>query len=89
MAMKFKGKLAVLSDVVGVADAYRGEALVACVVTRNPRLTQDAIIDHLAGRLAKYKIPREVRFVNALPKTSIGKTDKNQLRADVAAQAIT
>ena len=76
------------AGVVGVADAYRGEALVACVVTRNTRLTQDAITDYLAGRLAKYKIPREVRFVNALPKTSIGKTDKNQLRADVAANAI-
>jgi long-chain acyl-CoA synthetase len=77
------------AGVVGVADAYRGEALVACVVTCDTSLTQQAITDHLAGRLAKYKIPREVRFVNALPKTSIGKIDKNQLRADVAAKTIT
>jgi long-chain acyl-CoA synthetase len=77
------------AGVVGVVDDYRGEALIACVVTRNTGLTQQAITDHLAGRLAKYKIPREVRFVHALPKTSIGKTDKNQLRADVAAKAIT
>ena len=77
------------AGVVGVADAYRGEALVACVVTGNAGLTQAAIMEHLAGRLAKYKIPREVRFIRALPKTSIGKTDKNQLRADVAAKATT
>lgn len=75
------------AGVVGVADAYRGEALVACVVTRNANLSQDAITDHLTARLAKYKIPREVRFVDALPKTSVGKTDKNQLRADLASSA--
>jgi len=75
------------AGVVGVADAYRGEALIACIVTRDSRLTQQAITDHLTGRLAKYKIPNEVRFVDALPKTSIGKTDKNQLRADIASSA--
>ena len=72
------------AGVVGVADAYRGEALIACVVSRNDGLTQEALIEYLARRLVKYKIPGEVRFVVALPKTSIGKTDKNQLRADVA-----
>lgn len=77
------------AGVVGVADAYRGEALVAWVVTRNPALTAQAVTDHLAGRLSKYKIPREVRFVATLPKTSIGKLDKNQLRRDTAAGAPT
>lgn len=72
------------AGVVGVADAYRGETLVACVVSRNAGLTQEALVGYLADRLVKYKVPGEVRFVGALPKTSIGKTDKNQLRADVA-----
>jgi len=73
--------------VVGVPDDYRGEALVASVVCSDGALTQEALLEYLAGRLVKYKIPREVRFVDALPKTSIGKTDKNQLRADVTAAA--
>jgi len=73
------------AGVVGVADAYLGEALVACVVTRSSSTTKEVLIEHLASRLVKYKIPREVRFVNMIPKTSIGKTDKNQLRLDVAA----
>ena len=71
------------AGVVGVADSYRGESLVATVVSKNPSLSADAVLAHLAERLVKYKLPRQVRFVDALPKTIIGKTDKNQLRADV------
>lgn len=67
--------------VIGVPDAYRGEALMAWIVARAPGLTSDAVMEHLAGRLTKYKWPREVRFLGALPKTTVGKTDKPALRA--------
>jgi long-chain acyl-CoA synthetase len=73
--------------VVGVPDEYRGEALVASVVRGDVSLTEEALLEYLGGRLVKYKIPREVRFVESLPKTSIGKTDKNQLRLDAALPA--
>jgi long-chain acyl-CoA synthetase len=69
--------------VVGVPDDYRGEALVACVVPGDSAITSEALLEYLAGRLVKYKIPRELRLVEALPKTGIGKTDKQQLRRDV------
>ena len=67
--------------VVGVPDERRGEALVAFVAASDPAPGEEALREHLAGRLAKYKWPREVRFLPALPKTPVGKTDKVRLRA--------
>ena len=67
--------------VVGVPDDRRGEALMAFVVTSGRPPDEAALREHLAGCLAKYKWPREYRFVSALPKTAVGKTDKIRLRA--------
>jgi long-chain acyl-CoA synthetase len=69
--------------VVGVPDAYRGEALVATVVVQDAGITADQLLAHLAERLVKYKLPRTVRFVAALPKTGIGKVDKVALRDEI------
>jgi len=66
--------------VVGVPDDYRGEALVALVVRVNPKLTRVAVMDYLSDRLTKYKWPRDVRFLDSLPKTAVAKTDKAALR---------
>lgn len=67
--------------VIGTPDPYRGEALIAYVIRRAPGLTQDQVMAHLSQHLTKYKWPREVRFLDSLPKTPIGKTDKAALRA--------
>jgi long-chain acyl-CoA synthetase len=76
------------AGVVGVPDAYRGEALVATVVLApGAPLGADELLAHLAQRLVRYKLPRSVRFVDALPKTGVGKLDKNRLREDAAASA--
>ena len=66
--------------VVGVPDDYRGEALAALVVRADPALTGEAVMAHLGDRLTRYKWPREVRFLDALPKTAVAKTDKAALR---------
>lgn len=66
--------------VFGVRDEYRGEMLVAYVVPSDHSLTYDGVMKHLQGRLTKYKWPREVWLVGALPKTSVGKVDKKKLR---------
>ena len=42
-----------------------------------------ALLEHLAARLVRYKLPREIRVVAELPKTSIGKVDKARLRDEV------
>lgn len=66
--------------VIGVPDQRWGEVPVAIAVRRH-EIAADAIIDHLAGRLAKYKIPRAVAFVSELPRTASGKIRKPDLRA--------
>ncbi len=69
------------AGVVGRPDAYRGEALVAFVVARpGVELTPEAASAHLAERLVRYKIPGDIRIVDGLPRTAVGKIDKAALR---------
>ena len=69
--------------VLGVADARRGELLVACVVPRGGRPSVIALRQYCASRLASYKIPRAFVFVECIPLTERGKTDRIRLRARV------
>jgi crotonobetaine/carnitine-CoA ligase len=67
--------------VVGLPDPIRDEAIVA-VVVRQPSsdLTAEAIQAYCAQRLARFKVPERVEFVDALPRTSVGKIQKNLVR---------
>jgi long-chain acyl-CoA synthetase len=62
---------------VGVPDAYRGEIIWAFVVSD---LADDDIMSHCAASLVKYKHPSVVRRLATLPKTSVGKVDKQALK---------
>ena len=67
--------------VIGLPDERFGEALCAVIVPAPGRtLTQEEIIAHCRGRIGGYKIPRRVRFVEALPKSAMGKILKQELR---------
>lgn len=67
--------------VVGIPDERWGEVPVALVVlAEGACLGADAVREHLGGRLAKYKIPRRVEFVDDLPRTASGKVRKADLR---------
>jgi fatty-acyl-CoA synthase len=66
--------------VVGVPHPTWGEVGVAFVVPQNMPPSAEELTDFLAGRLAKYKIPREIVFVDALPRTAYGKVVKGELR---------
>ncbi|WP_158885378.1 acyl--CoA ligase family protein [Amycolatopsis anabasis] len=67
--------------VVGVPHEKWGERPKAYVVLR-PGATPDAeaLLEHVRGRIARYKVPEAVEFVPELPKTSTGKIQKFQLR---------
>ncbi|MCP3099195.1 long-chain fatty acid--CoA ligase [Myxococcus sp. K15C18031901] len=68
--------------VIGVPDAKWGETPRAVVVPRaGGSLTEAALLGYCDGRLARYKTPRSVRFVDALPRTSAGKVDRRALAA--------
>jgi fatty-acyl-CoA synthase len=67
--------------VVGMPDSARGEVPAAFVVWKGPDApTGEALTALLKDRLAAYKIPKKVVFVDALPKTGSGKVAKNELK---------
>lgn len=68
--------------VIGRPDDRWGEAVVAVVVLKaGAAMTQADLLAFLEGRIARYKQPREVQFVAALPRSAVGKVQKHALRA--------
>ncbi|MEC7946870.1 MAG: AMP-binding protein [Myxococcota bacterium] len=65
--------------VVGIPDPDLGERVVAAVVLHEPTETT-ALLDHCRTRLARYKQPRELRRVGALPRNTMGKVQKHRIR---------
>jgi long-chain acyl-CoA synthetase len=66
---------------IGIPHAYRGEVVKAFVVLRDSSAaTADEIIEYCRGRLAKFKVPVEVEFLDTLPKSAVGKILRRSLR---------
>jgi malonyl-CoA/methylmalonyl-CoA synthetase len=69
------------SAVIGVPHPDFGEAVVAVVACRaGAVLTEGEIIDRLAARLARFKLPKRVIFVDDLPRNAMAKVQKAALR---------
>jgi long-chain acyl-CoA synthetase len=69
------------SAAVGVPDERTGEQVVAVVVLRQgAELSEDEVREHCATRLARFKVPRVVRFVEELPHSATGKVRRASLR---------
>ena len=69
------------SAVVGVPHDDFGEGIVAVIVPEdNAALDSGDVRQHLTGQLAKFKVPKAVHFVEALPRNTMGKVQKNELR---------
>jgi fatty-acyl-CoA synthase len=68
--------------VIGVPDQQFGERLRAFVVRKDgTALSEQEVCDHVRGNLARFKVPREVVFVDVLPRNATGKVLKRELRA--------
>lgn len=67
--------------VVGLPDAEWGEAVTAFVVTDGGQVTEPDLIEHCRQRLAGYKTPKRVEFMDRLPRNAMGKVQKSRLRA--------
>jgi fatty-acyl-CoA synthase len=72
---------------IGVDDEKFGQRLKAFVVLRGgASLSEDAVKDYVKENLARYKVPREVVFVEELPRNATGKVLKRELAEDQAGQ---
>ncbi len=70
-------------QVIGVPDLRFGEELCAWIRLREgATLTEDEVREYCRGKLAHYKVPRYVRFVDEFPMTITGKIQKYKMRED-------
>ena len=69
------------ASVVGVPDEKWGERPLAAVVLHEGQsATPEELCDFLAGRVVHWQLPERWAFIDAVPKTSVGKFDKKMLR---------
>jgi fatty-acyl-CoA synthase len=74
-------------QVIGVPDERYGEELMAWIVCRpGTSLTETAVREFCQGKIAHYKIPRYVKFVDAFPMTVTGKVQKFKMRESAIAE---
>ena len=67
--------------VVGIPHHFRGETVKAFIVLHDDETaSEEEIIEFCKGRIARYKIPRKVDFIDELPKSAIGKVLHRELR---------
>ena len=65
---------------IGVPDEQSGEVPKLFIVTKDPALTVEAVLEHCKAQLTGYKRPKHVEFRTELPKTNVGKILRRALR---------
>jgi len=71
------------TSVIGVPDDEWGEAIKAvCVLKPEKSVEPKVLIEFVASKIARYKKPKHVVFVNALPKTHDGEIDRDQVKKE-------
>jgi long-chain acyl-CoA synthetase len=66
---------------IGAPDAYRGETVKAYVVAKpGENLTAEEVVQFCKERLAPYKVPKFIEFIDSLPKSAVGKILRRELR---------
>jgi long-chain acyl-CoA synthetase len=74
--------------VIGAPHQIRGEQVMAFIVLKDDETaSEEEIIEFCKGRIARFKIPRKVMFIDELPKSAIGKILHRELRDAVWKQA--
>ncbi|WP_397538618.1 AMP-binding protein [Rummeliibacillus pycnus] len=71
--------------VIGIPDDMRDEAIKAYVIlNKNAKVTENELIEHCKERLAKFKVPDVIEFVEDFPRTPVGKIQKHILRNSIS-----
>lgn len=69
---------------IGVPDPKAGEVVKMFVVSANPELTKDQVIDYCKQNMAGYKVPKYIEFRDQLPMSNVGKVLRKDLRVEQA-----
>jgi len=71
----------VQAQVIGAYDEVYGEEICACIQLRDDAtMTKNELLDYCKGKIAHFKIPRYVEFIDEYPKTTTGKIQKFRLK---------
>ena len=65
---------------IGVPDDKTGEAIKLFVVKTDDAITETDVIEYCRPRLAAYKVPKQIEFMSELPKSTVGKILRRELR---------
>jgi len=66
---------------VGVPDSYRGETVKVFIVLKDGEtMTEQEVIAYCKERMAAYKVPKMVAFIDELPKSAVGKILRRTLK---------
>lgn len=69
---------------IGIPDEYRGETVKAFVVPKpDANLKPEEVLQYCKERLAPYKVPKQIEFMETLPKSAVGKILRRELRERV------
>jgi long-chain acyl-CoA synthetase len=68
------------AGVIGVQEEKAGERVKACIVRKDPNLSEEDIITFTRDHLTAYKVPKIIEFYDELPKTNVGKILRRALR---------
>ena len=68
------------SACIGIPDEKTGEAVKVFAVKENSEITEQDVIDHCRKHLTRYKVPKSIVFIDQVPKSSVGKLLRRELR---------
>jgi long-chain acyl-CoA synthetase len=65
---------------LGIPDPQCGEVVKLFVVKKDPSLTEDEVMNFCRENFVKFKVPKRIEFISAIPKTPVGKILRRTLR---------
>ena len=65
---------------IGIPDERTGESIKLFITKKDPGLTKEDVLEHCKENLTKYKIPKQIEFLEELPKSNVGKIIRRILR---------
>ena len=72
---------------IGIPCAATGEKIRIYIVKKQADLTEESLIAHARENLTKYKVPKEIVFIDEMPKSNVGKILRKELRTLAATKA--